>query len=164
MTVRIDEAGQKAAALTVDDQRGTYVVSTQDSRRRWGGALGIERTNQLRPFGLFQSGTEVENRLQQLVGLEISITTAEMHIPPGGETPLVIEDDADTPAPPLDGLVAAAALGLSTGGPLGTVDTRDARVCNASEDGSPEAFLVGYALGCLIQRLQKRLRTLVRRA
>jgi hypothetical protein len=65
--------------------------------------------NQLRPFGLTQGGAEMEKRLQHLVGLEIGSSTAEMHIPAGGEAPFVIEDDADTPAPAWDRFVAVAA-------------------------------------------------------
>jgi hypothetical protein len=87
-----------------------------------------------------------------------------MHIPAGGEAPFVIEDDADTPAREQDRLVAVAALGLSAPGLLGAVDTLDARVFNAPEYRSPESLLIGYALSCLIQHLEKRLRTLVRRA
>ena len=106
----------------------------------------------------------MEDRLQHLVGLEIGSATAEMHIPAGGEAPFFIEDDADTPALAQDGLVAVAALGLSAPGLLGTVDTRDARVCDAPECRSLKALLIGYALSCLFQQLEKRLRTFVRRA
>lgn len=106
----------------------------------------------------------MEDRLQHVVGLEIGIATAEMHIPAGGEASLFIENDADAPTLPDDGLVTVAALCLSTRGLFGTVDTRDPRVRNAPLYCSPEALLIGYALGCLLQLLKKRLWTLVCRA
>ena len=57
--------------------------------------------------------------------------------------------------------MAVAALGLSAPGLLGTVDARDARVCDAPECRSLKVLLIGHALSCLLQQLEKRLRTLV---
>jgi len=106
----------------------------------------------------------LEDRFQHRVGLEIGRATGEMYIPAGGEASFFVEDDADAPTLSHDRLVAVAALGLSASGLLGTVDTLDARVCDATVCRCPEALPIGYALGCLVQHLEKWLRTLVRRA
>jgi hypothetical protein len=96
----------------------------------------------------------VEDLIQERVGLEVDLATGEVHVPAGSETPFFIEYNADTPTPPLDGLVAAAALGLPTRRPLGTVDTLEAFVRHASECRALEALSIWHALSCSGQRFK----------
>ena len=108
----------------------------------------FECANQFLPVGVAQSRTEVEDLSQDLVGLEVDLATAEVHVSAGSETPFFMEYNADTPTPPRDGLVAAAALGLPTRRSLGSVDTLEAFMCHASVCRALEALSIRHAVGC----------------
>ena len=103
----------------------------------------------------------MQDLFQDLVGLEVDLATGEVNVSAGSETPFFIEYNTDTPTPAHDGLVAAAALGLSTPRSFGTVDTLEAFVSHASECHALEAISIRDAHGCFRQRFKERLRALV---
>jgi hypothetical protein len=130
---------------------------------RWIRPLSFEGASQLLPVGVAQSRTEVEDPIQQFIGLKVNLATGEVHVPAGSETPFFVVYNADTPTPPRDGLVAAAALGLPSRGSLGTVDTLEAFMRHASECRALEVPSIRHAVGCSRQRFEDRLRALIRR-
>jgi hypothetical protein len=138
-------------------------------KRRWLhsksiSAACVECANQFLPVGVVQGRNEVEDLIQDFVGLEVDTATGEVHVSTGSETSFFIEYNADTPAPTLDGLLATAALGLPARRSLGAVDTLEAFARCASECHPLEALSIRYALSGCRQRFKERLRALIRRA
>jgi hypothetical protein len=116
-------------------------------RWRWIGLLGVECANQFPPIGVAQVRTELEDLIQDLVGLEVGPATSEVHASSGSETPFFVEYDADTPTSQRDRLVAAAAIGFPARRSLGTVDPLESFICRASDCRALETLSVGYAAG-----------------
>jgi hypothetical protein len=133
-------------------------------RQRWIGLPGVECAIQFRPIGVAQVRTELEELIQDLVGFEVGPATSEVHVSSGSETPFFVEYDADTPTSPLDGLVAAAAVGFPTRGSLGAVDPLESFICRACECRAFKGLSIGHAVGCSGQCFKHWLRSLVSRA
>ena len=101
---------------------------------------------------------------QDLVGLEVSLAAGEVHIPAWRETRALEEDQPDAPAASLDGLAAAAALGVPARRALGAVDAREPPVRQAPARRELEGFPPGQVLERFAEHLEKRLRALEGRA
>jgi hypothetical protein len=116
-------------------------------RRRWIGLPGVECANQFLAMGAAQVRTELQDLIQDLVGLEVGPATGEVHASSGSETPFFVEYDADTPTSQRDRLVAAAAVGFPAGGSLATVDPLESFICRAFKCRALEALSIRHAAG-----------------
>lgn len=102
--------------------------------------------------------------MQDLVGLEVGPATSEVHASSWSETPFFVKYNADAPASPRDGLMAAAAVGFPTRRSLGTVDPLEPSICEAAECRALDTLVIRHAAGCSGQCFKHRLRALVSRA
>ena len=108
-----------------------------------------------------QVRAEMEDLIEDFAGLEVSATTIEVNIPSRRESSLLIVRDPNTPAPAVDGLMAAAAPGLAGRRPLGTVDARSAMVRRTSARGTLQSISIRYVLKTVAEPFKELLWPLV---
>ena len=106
----------------------------------------------------------MQHLVAHVVGHEIGHAAAQVHESSGREAALFVENQPDAPAPTLDLLAAAAALGLAARGPLGPVDPGEAVLGQAAAGGALQGLTLGQVHGGFLQGLEKRLRPFVGRA
>src|SRR5579862_2510596 len=129
---------------------GAMLVRGRRAWTRLASAVGPDRelATQLLAVGVAQTRTELQEVIEDVVGLEVILAASQVH-----EAPLFIEDHANAPASLFDGLVTAAALGLSGRGPLTAVDTLEALMRHALACYPFQGVALSDAVGCLLQRL-----------
>src|SRR5260221_6237100 len=125
------------------------------------GARGAERTLKRRLFMNREGRAEVQQRIEDVGGLEVSLAAPEMDVSAGRERPLLVEDEADAPAAALDELLAAAAACLSRGGEFRAVDALQAIVREGVARDALQRLAAGDPARCSRQPFQHRIRTLV---
>src|SRR6266568_2886517 len=108
-----------------------------------------------------QVPAEVEQPIQDIVGLEVGLAAVEVHEPSRNEAPLLVENEPDAPASARDGLAAAAAFRLRARRALGAVDPREAPVRQARARRALKALSTGHVRRRFHQGLEQRLRPLV---
>jgi hypothetical protein len=88
----------------------------------------------------------MQNLIQHLIGSEVLLPAADMYESAGKEAPLLKEHDLYTPTAARDCLTATSARGLSTGGRLGGISTRQAAVFNTPSRRALKDLPIRYSL------------------
>src|SRR5206468_11309504 len=125
------------------------------SRRR--ARIDSAGAHHLLALAVGQVGTEVEHRIQDVVALEIGRAAVEVDEPPGKESTFLEEHEPDAPCSAFDGLLAAAALGLTARRALSSVDPRQAPVRRAAARRTLEGRAIGHTRWRFRERLEHRL-------